>query len=433
MNINILPDLSMAAAPFTTVLGNALKVASTANSDSIIQYSAPARIEPICLVDAALAQYEHIYAILGTTNSIFAAYYMQAASSMINISAMRLMRDIDPLKPDRDMNAAIFDFVEQSAQKHHGDNKTLVQRAEGRVLEIVKESMELPRPGKPLPVISYMITEGVNGAAQARVATPAEIKAFKEYQEKSKKIGEEIAKKEYDKKLAELKSASSQSGSAKLAGDLMDAPNLAAGRIFEITADYGGGQVTIQVLVSLKTLVSSSANLVDVYATGGELRTFKERWHGWRSGQLRFLEDIIFTQDLIENHKRTAIKDNTGTYLLNRERDTKNRVSALLSGKASIGTASGIVVMDSTTAKKLEAAVGGKLGDFTTREKIFKRTFAMNMIVVEKEWDQVTVYNRGIPKAVSLPVAEYTRSKSKGGSDTADIVKLFLSGSAPTL
>lgn len=431
MNINILPDLSLAAAPFTTVLGNALKVAATANTDSIIQYSAPARIEPITLVDAALGQYENLYAILGTTNSILTAYYMQAASAMINVSSLRLLRDIDPLRPDRDMNAAIYDFVERSAQTHYQDSKTLPQRAEAKVLEIVQESMQLPRPGKA-PAEMMIVMEAQDGAkVQVRQATPAE-KA--EFEKKSRDAATKIAKDEFDKQMKDLKYAASASKSGtQLQGDLLDTPNLAAGRIFQVTADYGQGEVTIQVTVVLKTLMSTSANLIDIYATGGELRTFKERWHGWRSGQLRFLEDIIFTQDLIENHKRTAIKDNTGTYLLNRERDTQNRVSALLSGKASIGTASGVTLLEAGTARKLEASIGGKLADFATREKMFKRTSCMVFIVVDREWDQVTVYNRGIAKAVTLPVAEYTRAKSKGGSDVADIVKLFLSGSAPTL
>lgn len=431
MNINILPDLSLAAAPFTTVLGNALKLASTGDSDSIIQYSAPARVEPICLVDSALSQYEFLYPILQTTNSIFAAYYMQAAARMINVSAMRLLRDIDGLKPDRNMNAAIYDFAERSAQQHYGDSKTLPQRVEGRVLDMVTEGMSLPRPGQSVPTITFMITEGQGGKPVMKVASPEEVR---KYQEASKKAATELAKKEYDKQLADLKHAGAATkGGAAMVGDILDTPNLATGRIFEVTGDYGGGEVKIQMMVVLKTMITSSANMVDVYATGGELRSASERWHGWRSGQLRFMEDIIFCNDIIENHRRTAIRDNTGVYLLNRERDTKNRVAALLSGKASIGTASGIAVIDSATAKKLELAVGGKLADFNTREKIFKRTYLMNMIVVDRDWDQVTVYNRSIPKAVELPVTEYTKAKSKGGSDVADIVKLFLSGSAPTL
>lgn len=432
MNINILPDLSLAAAPFTTVLGNALKVASTANSDSIIQYSAPARVEPICLVDGALAQYEHLYAILQTTNSIFAAYYMQAAASLVNVSAMRLLRDIDPLKPDRNMNAAIYDFVERSGQQVYGDNKSLPGRVEAKVLEIVQESMCLPRIGQDRPMVSFMVTEAADGKPVMRVASPEEVKKYKEA---SAKAATDLAKKEYDRQLADLKAAGNvaKGGGVKMGGDLLDTPNLAVGRIFEVSADYGQGLVTIQVLVSLKTMITTSQNLQDIYATGGELRTASERYHGWRSGQLRFLDDIMFCNDIIENHRRTAIRDNTGVYLLNRERDTKNRVSALLTGKASIGTASGIAVFDSATAKRLEAAVGGKLSDFNTREKIFKRTYAMTILVVDREWEDVTVYNRGIPKAVELPIAEYTRAKSKGGSDVADIVKLFLSGTAPTL
>lgn len=431
MNINILPDLSLAAAPFTTVLTNALKVATTSNSDNIIQYSAPARVEPITLIDSALGQYEDLFKILGTLNNLFAAYYMQATSSMINVSAMRLLRDIDSLRPNRDMNAAIYDFVEQTAQQHHGDNKTLNQRAEGRILEVVGESLSLPVPDNQNHLVRVVVTESADGKPVMRHATKEEQAQF---EKASKAAAANMAKQEYDQKMKELNAAGKVgSSSTTMTGDLLDAPNLAVGRIFEVTADYGQGKVTIQVLVSLSTLLSSSANLVDIYSTGGELRSFKERWHGWRSGQLRFVEDIIFCQDIIENHKRTAVKDNTGVYLLNRERDTSNRVTALLTGKASIGTASGISIFSAPTMKKLEAAVGGKMDNFATREKVFKRTFTMVLVVVDTEWDMVTVYHRGISKVTSMPVAEFAKSKTKGGSDVSDIVKLFLSGTAPTL
>lgn len=431
MNINILPDLSLAAAPFTTVLANALKVATTQNSDSIIQYSAPARVEPICLVDGALAQYEPIHGVLGMLNNLFAAYYMQATSSLINISSMRLLRDIDALKPNRDMNAAIYDFVEKSAQQHYGDGKTLNERAEGRILEVVGESLSLPRPGTDNHLIRMVVTESASG--DKIIMRPA----TKEEEAQFKKASMDAAEKQAKQELAQRQARSGKPKKAEIAliDGFMEAPNLAVGRIFEVTADYGQGAVTIQVMVALDTKLTTPNNLVDIYSTGGELRTFKERWHGWRSGQLRFVEDIIFCQDLIENHKRTAIKDNTGTYLLNRERDTKNRVTALLSGKASIGTASGIAVFSSQTMKKLEAAVGGKMSNFDTREKVFKRTYTMIMVCVDTEWDQIEVYHRGINKVTSLPVAEFIKTKGggKGGSDVAEIVKLFLQGSAPTL
>jgi hypothetical protein len=443
MNINILPDLSLVAAPFTTVLGNALRVASTQNSDSIIQYSAPARIEPTCLIDAALAQYEFLYPCLGTTNNLISAYYMQGLNSQISISSMRLLREVDNLKPDRNMNAAIYDFVEASADRAYGNKTPLDQRVEGKILSVIAESLSLPVPGSNQHEHHCVVLEAVEGKPVFRVATPEEKKASEEFQKEAaevfKKTGEKIARAEYDKKLKELQAAgktaaaSKQSFETGLVGDILDAPNLAVGRIFEVTADYGNGSVTIQVLVSLKTKLSTSANLVDIYATGGELRTFKERWHGWKSGELRFVEDILMCSDIIDNHKRTGVKDNTGTYLENRQRDTQNRVASLLTGKASIGTASAIAVFAGATVKKLEAAIGGKMADFGTREKVFRRTSLMIFMVIDTDFDQITVYHRGISKPTSMPVAEYTRSKSKGGSDVADIVKLFLAGTAPTL
>lgn len=439
MNIQVLPDFTKLAAPFLTVVGNIAKVAASQNTDSIISYSAPARIEPITLLDGALASLDETPDILRTLNTMFAAYYMQAIARSINVESMTLLRNIDNLRPNRDLSDALGQFAEASMNEYYGDSKTIdgriddvVRNKGGQLLGVASESMSLPVPGIDSNLVPYVVTESEEGEKiLLRRATKAEI-------EGANKGLENMVKKEVQVRLGEAEKKAKQSmqqgygSSVKMDGGLMEAPNLAVGKIFDVTMEMNGKKVSIPVLVSLSVVASQSSNLVDVFTVGKTDKTWTERWHGWRSGQLRFVSDIIFAGDLIEAHKRTAIKDNTGVYLLNRDRDTSNKIAAVLTGKASIGTASNIAVIASSTRKKIEVAMGGKISDYATREKLFKGSYLMILVEVDTEWKMVTVYHRGIPEPTEMAIGEFTRAKSKPGSDASDIVRQFLAGKAPS-
>lgn len=417
----VVPDFTKLAAPFLTVVGNLAKIAATPNSDNIIQYSAPSRISPLCLVDGTLGALEETPDILRTALTLISCYYMQAIGQSINVESMTLLRNIDNLRPNRDLTSAVGDFAAASLNEYYGTSHTAesaAKAASGQLLSIATESLALPVPGVNAPAGVAYALESADSAIMMRKPTKEEVDAF-----------EKQARKE-----AEARMASTKVDSASIkSGQDIEAPNLAVGKIFEVTMTMSGQVVTLPVLVSLNTVLSKPDNLVDVFTVGGMMTTMKERWHGWRSGQLRFVEDLIFCQDLIDAHKRTAIRDNTGTYLLNRDRDASNKLAAILTGKASIGTASNVVLFNSKTVTKIEAAIGGKLKDFATREKMFKRTYAMLVVVVDTEWNQVTVYHRGIPEATQMSIKEFTKAKSKAGTDVSDVVRLFLSGKAPTL
>ena len=433
MNISVMPDFSKLAAPFLTVFGNALKVATEPGTDNIIQYSAPARIEPPLLLDGSLAADEFTPDILRTLLSLYGAYYMQAVGRAINIESMRLLRDIDALRPDRDLKSAVYDFAVDSLSQYHGVNGRdglidSAKRRGGELLSVKTEALALPDPSKDLPDSTYMVIESEGQAPiQFRRATKQEIDEL----EKRHKQEVQATVKEA---VAQLKNASGKQESAvKMSNDLLDLPSLALGRIFEVTASYGDKKVTMPVLIRMNTSTSTPSNIVDIFTVGKVRRTMRERWHGWRSGELRFIEDILFSSDLIDAHKRAAIMDNTGTYLLNRERSQSNKLAALLTGKSSVGSASTIAVLNNRTTRMVEATLGGKLSNYSVREKLFKESYLMMLVDVDTDFKMVTVYHKGIPEATEMTVAEFTRAKSKQGSDTADIVKLFLNGSAPTL
>lgn len=411
MKINLVPDLGLIAAPLSTVLGNLTSIMAqqaAGGADSIIEYSAPARIEPKCIIDGSLAQFEDILGITRSTNTMVAAYYLQALSRRLNTESAVLLRNIDDLKPDRNLQSAIGQFAEQSVNEYYGDSKTLESRTREHILGIATEAMCLPDPSRPGTLSNFIpmetiATEGSDGKTISRI------------NEKEVKI-----------KAAQAGKMSASIG--KNSSDIMELPTLAVGKIFDLTLTVGGNQVSMPLTVALNTVASTPSNLVDIYSIGAGRTGMIERLRLVSAGELRFWGDFVMMNDLIDEHKRAAIRDNTGTYMEGRERDAKNRIAALLTGKVSLGTASNICIVNSRTLKKLEPAIGGKLTVDSIRKELFKRTYLALMVVVDTDWKEVTIYHRGMADGKTMPIAEFVRAKSKPGSDVSDLVNMFLAG-----
>lgn len=438
MNINLQPDLSLAAAPLTQVLMNALNLASQTDADSLISYSAPARVEPMMLIDAELAMMEDLPKIASATNNLFSCYYVAGATRSMNVDSYRILQSIDHLKPTRSTASALGEFVSNSyglSGKGTGNLRGDAAKEVGsRVIEMVGESItgSLAMPGYTMRMEALPGgSSKKQGKFLARVATDKEKKEFDRVAREQATAG---LKEQVQAETKAMLTAQGQDTSVKKgAVDYMEAAHLVTGKVFELSASYGGNKVTVQVMVSLDARITRPGNLVDIWAVGGELRTAKEMFHGWRSGRLQFVRDVIMCSHLIDAELRVGIHDETGSFLKNRENDAGNRLSAILTGKRSVGTAAGIAIFHANTARKLELAIGGKLDDFNTRQKAFKRTFSLILMVIDPNREEITIYHRGLDKVNHLPISEYVKTRGKDGGDVTDIVKLFLGGSAPTL
>lgn len=211
------------------------------------------------------------------------------------------------------------------------------------------------------------------------------------------------------------------------------AANLSVGKMIDIHVESEGHKAVIPAMVRLIVSSIEAPTLIHILADGSKDKSLKERWHGWRAGQLEYWRDLILCQDLIEEHRATLMKDKSGVYATTRGRRNRNRVSAIFSMKPSVATASNLVVMSQENAKELEREVGGRLKDFRTRQRIFKETYMMLMVVVDPAWEQVTIYHRGIETPTELSVREMKSANRGGGPDVSEILKAYQLGNAPTI
>lgn len=226
----------------------------------------------------------------------------------------------------------------------------------------------------------------------------------------------------------------SSAGSQKDVGELINnVTNLSVGKMIEIHVESGGHKAMIPAMVRLIVTGMDPQTLIHILADGSKDKSIKERFHGWRSGQLNFWRDLILCQDLIDDHRKALMKDSSGVYAATRSKRNKNILSAILSRNPSVATASNIVIINKSNAKELEREVGGKLNSYKTRQKIFESTYIMLMIVVDPSWEAVTIYHRGIEQPTELNVKQLKAANRGSGPDVSEILKAYQLGQAPSI
>lgn len=374
------------------IVGWFSKAVNFQKSDSLIRFTKSTRVEPIVMVDQSLTHLPFITDVMQTLSSIFSAYYLQAASLMVNIDRINVMRLLDTLNPNRDVADASLARISDTIS---GES----------MLSLESYRYGLPMPGKqrvkPLRNISLEADGGENANdEQNKGEQKPELRAVIDKTQKG----------------------------------LSEAISLSVGRMLEVTVDAGEGKkATFPIMVRLISTIVDSRILVHILGDNSRTVSLKERFHSWRAGQIDFWRDLVFCQDLIDEHRKALINDKTGTYDEILQRRRNNNVAAVMSTTPSVANASNMMVISKATAKLLEAELGGRLSDYKKRQQIFNSTYLMILVVVDPQWEQVTFYHRGIAIPTEVSARELKTANKGSGPDVAEILKAYTMGTQITI
>lgn len=209
--------------------------------------------------------------------------------------------------------------------------------------------------------------------------------------------------------------------------------NLSIGRMFNITIQDNNNKVTVPISIRLLVNSITPKQMSEIFISkGGVDHNLKERWHLMKAGRLSFFKDLILCNDLIDKQRRHLIKDKNDAMNQMVKNDNLNKIKGLISQNPSLANASNLIVISTDTAATIESELGFKLKDFTNRQKLFSTTNVMIMVVVDKAWDQVTFYHRGLNESTQLS-AKSLKSSNKGDNNVMDILTAYLRGSAPSI
>ena len=215
---------------------------------------------------------------------------------------------------------------------------------------------------------------------------------------------------------------------------VQEASNLAVGKLLNVeiqTSSQEGkepGTVKLPVSVRLSTNLVPSVSICNLLTTKTEDESLTERWHAWRSGRIAFWRDLVWCQDLIDEHKRAVIADDTGTLQEIVRRVNNSKKFGLLSKNPSMVTASNIFVITESEAKDIEYKMGGSLKKLHIREKVLDSTYIMLLAVVDRNFERVTFYTRGIESGTDVSIKEIRAANKSKGIDIADIMRGMTSG-----
>lgn len=355
-------------------VANVLQTVNGAGTDSLIQYTQPCRVEPMVLIDQTLQHEPAISDALHVLSSIFTGYYLQAVSLMTTVNGVQVISKLDPLNPNR---------------------KPLTSAAYSRE----DYALSLPSFASKNEAVASNLVASIEAAdVQPKRASPA---------------GAPLAQ------------------SQSVSEVVKDASNLVVGKIVEVKIKDGNGEYVMPITIRLIPLMSSSTLIKAILGSGAYKFNMKERWHQWRAGEISLVGDLIFCNDLIVRHRKLLNQDTHGFYAETMARRGRNVVSAVLSGQPSVATASNMIVMSARTAVELERELGGKLNDFKIREDAMSATSLMLMVVIDPDYERVTVYSRSIPQASSLAIRDLKTLNKGNGPDITEIMKALLDRSAP--
>ena len=460
-----------------TSIKKALNFLHAAKTDSLIEYTQPARVEPIVMIGGDCLFTEALPLVQQSVLSLFAGYYLQAVAINASVGKISVHKTLDKLNPSRSASATVLSgsswIMAQEAYRDRlptfNDPRTKNDQVAFEALDrdqIANAQLELNYKTFDLNESKYFYERGLKEDEVKRRIVEAdrnyELNLKKFDAERADQLRREelerqkiVADKDKDSFLREQarigndnaaarlkidqdrynddKSRSSLSFGKDTTRDLKELADLSVGKIFMV--DIEDGLHRLQLPVSIRLMASSlpPKQLVHILSHDSKDTSVKERFHAWRSGRLEFWRDIVACSDLIDAHRDTIMKDKTGIYSDILKRNRTNQFAALLSGDPSIATASNIAIISDDTASQIEDEVGGRLHDFKTRQKIFAKTYLMFLVVIDKQYERVTFYHRGINQATELGVRDLKASQKGNGPDVSDILRAYTMGQNPRL
>lgn len=397
----------------TFVANMASKVISGQKVDSLSSFTKTTRVEPIALVDKTLVHQSWMYDVMSVANSIFTGYYLQAvALSATAINGVSAMRVLDTLNPTRDVADAANTFIVDTLN----NGPSLL-------------SFEAYRYGLPMPGEAFGLEAFGDKYKDAYNDPLAAARRYNDARQEERAAEEDEANDKSQSHGVQKMTI----GDNKTLSSVSEAVNLSVGRLFEVNIQQGSNSFKIPVSIRLISTVVDANILAHILGDGGQNKSFKERYHAWRAGQLEFIRDIVFMQDLIDQHKQLLAKDESGTYAEIMKRRRNNGMAAQLSGNPSIGTASNIVVISKRTAQNVERMENGRFSDPKFRTRMFKNTYMLILFVIDEDMERVTIYHRDIALPTQLSIKELKVSSKGTGPDVMEIMKAYQMGSAARL
>ncbi len=382
------------------VVGSSVwRIYANSSTHGLSEATRAARVEPLTLISKNCLPLEYLSDVNQGLLDLFIGYYLQAVALLSTIENVKVVRLLDKLNPDRDLNEIML--FESYKEKVY----------------VAAESFKykLPAVGEQVDVLLGNLERAIEAASilDTAVSIP---EPGEEYEDRTK-LGSYVANK--------------SSGSHQL----NEAADLSSGKLINVTLKMNGEEATVPVSFRLASTITPFSVIKNICTYHKDDNTFIERYHAWRSGRISLIKDLVLCQDLIDERKKLLMSDKDNAFSEIIKRANNNKKFGLLSDNPSLATASNIFVITSDEANEIGATLGGRFGSKLVMRKIFDNSYAMIICVIDPDWEMVSYYTRGITHPTEVSVKDIKkRAKGKdGSSDILNILKSYNLGNTPNL
>ena len=449
-----------------------------AGRKSLIDVSRHARVEPLMIVDAALIGFEGLRDVSQNMQALFASYYLQAVEMMHTIDGVDVGEKLAPLNPNRSPDVGRMKFESHSGQSYGAvvDDWRMRKTSYAHTLPTKKNRPSIGMEGyRPAvtggtwmiameAVQKLLINNGdktytYNKDGKEYIFNEVEGKHMSQFLGKGDDVFHREAAKLIEnrdniqeglmatnaalrKKVADLKKKQEIEGDgmqATVTGDItkaiLDYSPISVGKMYEVVFKEGQDVARVKIAIRLQAKMIPSQTIATIFSHGSEHKTnMIERFHGVMSGELEFINHFVFCNDLIDAHRKALATDKTGIYQEILNRRNKSIISGLLERNPSVAVASNLAIVDLGTMETIEALMGGPFKNTRIRDAVFDTTSLMILAVVDRGYERVRFYHRGIAGYSEMSMREIkTSAKGDDGGKILDVMKAFMQGSSPRL
>lgn len=374
INVNLIAGLTRAVV--SAVGGDMKKLANQEESvisdiaaNSLVELGQVTNVEVITVVDNSLTMYDSTTDVLKFLNSLYAGWYLSAASIMTDTGRIKTVKLLEKLNPSKNPSYMVANSIVSGAMSSGNVSIASID---------VTDTDQLP---KRLPRTSNFSLESND-------------------------------RQEFT--------------AAKAGSDLMTVANLSVGQMVTLSLSDNGAKKDVQIGIRLITIPVQQALLKTIMTWSQKDNRLKTRLSAWRAGELRFWRDVVLMRDIFTERKRILMNDKSDLLqtLLGRQRDSM--VSSALTMTPSVGTMSSILVISSDNVRQFEQEVlDGRLKDFRFRQTIMNATGLMVIAVVDPLSEFVTVYTHTQALPAEYSIKQLKQASKGGGNDLGEIIKLM--------
>lgn len=389
-------------------LSTLAKASSFAQSDSLVDFTSGARVEPTMLFDVSLTTIPFISDVVATVHSLYSALYLMAINLDNDVRGVNIRSKLDKFNPDRSIIQAGREFLIASREDFTSGYTAALTSS---------QYIGLPRAGDLTRNEIFKITPSVEAKGDNYTDDDYEM------------VDDGKGGKKRGKLKDTWKAAIGKTSDMNKL--LTDVSNLAVGKVFEVEIGSGSEVARVPVRISIAPMPATPANIQDIVTVGTYDTTFRARWREIRAGRAKFWRDGIFALDRIDAYAQSAMKDKSGYLKEMQRRSGKSAAAFALTGEPSPSTASAIIMIHSDTAEKMYRESGIDLDDYKSRQSLFERTYAMILCIVDPDWESATFYYRNMATSTKVRASEMKTSSKGNGADVMELMKVYMSGSAP--